>query len=70
MAQTNAKSEKEKMITGELYFAGGPELTEERNRAHALCFKFNKLKADDYEACSPEALVWSRDPTSYSFRDG
>ncbi|CAZ84090.1 unnamed protein product [Tuber melanosporum] len=35
------RSEKEKMISSELYFASSPELVEERERCKAACWRFN-----------------------------
>lgn len=35
------KSEKEKMLSGELYYAGDPELVNERDKARSLAFEFN-----------------------------
>ena len=35
------RSEKEKMIGSELYFAGSPELVQERERCKAACWRFN-----------------------------
>jgi hypothetical protein len=52
-----ASAEKEKMLKGELYFAGDPLLTEERDRAHELCFKYNKTKMDNFRV-EPGVLVW------------
>ena len=40
------KSEKEKMLAGELYSGSDAELTFERNRALDLCRRFNALPAD------------------------
>lgn len=38
------KSEKEKMMNGELYLAFEPSLLEERNRAKDLCFRYNQTQ--------------------------
>lgn len=46
------KSEKEKMLSGELYFAGDKELTAERLQARALLKKFNSLPEDQPEKLS------------------
>lgn len=35
------RSEKEKMINSELYYASAPELVEERERCRAACWRFN-----------------------------
>ncbi len=40
------KTEKEKMLAGELYLASGPELANERLNAKRLCRKFNALPED------------------------
>lgn len=40
------KTEKEKMLAGELYLASGPELTNERLNAKRLCREFNALSED------------------------
>jgi len=42
-----ARSEKEKMLAGELYFANDPELTAERHRAQHLLAPFNGTDAGD-----------------------
>ncbi len=44
------KTEKEKMLAGELYDAEDEELVADRERAKKLCQKFNNLATDDYEA--------------------
>ena len=41
------RSEKEKMLAGELYRAGGPELTGERQRAQRLLARYNSSASDD-----------------------
>ena len=41
-------SEKEKMLAGQLYNAGDPQLAEERNRAQILCQQYNQLNFLDY----------------------
>src|ERR1700693_287095 len=41
------RSEKEKMLAGELYFANDPELTAERRRAQRLLAQYNGTDADD-----------------------
>jgi maltose O-acetyltransferase len=42
-----ARSEKEKMLAGELYFANGPELAAERHRAQRLLAQFNATDGDN-----------------------
>lgn len=54
------KSEKEKMITGDLYYAGDPVLCEDRNKAHYLCAKLNKMKLDNPNGCTPQEMVRSQ----------
>ena len=44
------KSEKEKMLAGELYHALDPELTRERLRARELCRELNALPPGDEDA--------------------
>ena len=44
----NPLSEKEKMLAGQLYNAGDPQLTKERNHAHILCQQYNQLNFLDY----------------------
>lgn len=39
-------SEKEKMLTGELYFSGDKILTQERHRAKILCHQYNHSSPD------------------------
>jgi maltose O-acetyltransferase len=41
------RSEKEKMLAGELYRATGPELTGERHRAQRLLARYNTTEPDD-----------------------
>ncbi|MCP8967731.1 sugar O-acetyltransferase [Ectobacillus ponti] len=43
-------TEKEKMISGELYFPADQELTKDRERARRLVRKFNNTDETDYEA--------------------
>ncbi|WBL22945.1 sugar O-acetyltransferase [Zunongwangia sp. HRR-M8] len=43
------KSQKEKMLSGELYFAGDAELTKERMRARELIKKYNSIPEDQTE---------------------
>jgi len=43
------KSEKEKMLSGELYFAGDDELEKGRNAARALFLKYNSTSPDEKE---------------------
>src|SRR5215470_19525326 len=45
-----ARSEKEKMLAGELYFANDPELTAERHRAQRLLAQFNATDGDNPSA--------------------
>ncbi|MDA8216475.1 MAG: sugar O-acetyltransferase [Dehalococcoidales bacterium] len=45
----NAKSEKEKMLAGELYLAADPQLRAERQRAHGLTRRFNATSAEETE---------------------
>lgn len=44
---TSPKTEKEKMLAGELYKAFDPELVAERQRAKDLCFQFNATPPTD-----------------------
>jgi maltose O-acetyltransferase len=39
----NKQSEKDKMLSGELYFANDPELVDERKRAKSLCHRYNQM---------------------------
>ena len=60
------KTEKEKMLAGELYQAFGPELTEERLNAKRLCRKLNGIPEDLLEerrAVLMELLGTSRPET-------
>jgi maltose O-acetyltransferase len=41
------RSEKQKMLTGELYYASDPELVGERRRAQHLLAQYNSTRADD-----------------------
>ena len=41
------KTEKEKMLLGELYFSGGEELVSERKRASDICAKLNGILTDE-----------------------
>ena len=41
------RSEKQKMLAGELYNANGPELTNERQRAQRLLARYNASEPDD-----------------------
>lgn len=43
------KTEKEKMLTGELYFGSDPELTREREYARDLTYKFNNTSPNEKE---------------------
>lgn len=49
------KTEKEKMLAGELYFAGDPELAADRNRAKDLCFRLNQTRPS--ESMTREAIL-------------
>lgn len=40
------RTEKEKMLAGELYFAGDPVLKQEYRRAQRLCHLFNKMSSE------------------------
>lgn len=42
--QQTSKSEKEKMLAGELYYSFGPELFQERQRAKELVHEYNKSR--------------------------
>lgn len=44
------RSEKQKMLAGELYFANDPELTAERHHAQRLLARFNAIPSDDAAA--------------------
>ncbi|MFD2617804.1 maltose acetyltransferase domain-containing protein [Terrilactibacillus laevilacticus] len=43
------QSEKEKMIAGEYYYAGDPELVQDRTRARGLLRKFNNMSEENNE---------------------
>ena len=43
------RSEKQKMLAGELYIAADEELTEERNRARKLILAYNRSMPGDLE---------------------
>ena len=43
-------TEQEKMLSGQLYFAGVPELLAARKRAKELCQRFNRTAVQDPEA--------------------
>lgn len=61
------KSEKEKMLAGELYYAFGDELLRERNRAKHLCFELNQtspLETDKRRAIVKQ-LIPSADETTW-----
>ena len=49
MSEKPEKSEKQKMLYGELYNAGGEELTKERNYAKDLCYDYNNLRPSEKE---------------------
>lgn len=60
------KTEKEKMLAGELYQAFGPELVNERLNARRLCRKFNALpevQIDERRGVLAELLGTSRPET-------
>ena len=40
------ETEKQKMLSGQLYYAGDPELVAGRRRAKALCFRYNQSAVD------------------------
>lgn len=42
------RTEKEKMLAGELYNAGDPQLTEERRRARRLTREYNSTTEDEW----------------------
>ena len=42
-------TEQEKMLSGELYYAGGPELSSARQRAKELCQRFNQTAVSNPE---------------------
>ena len=42
-------TDKEKMLNGKLYFAGGDELTKDREKARFLTYEYNLLSPVDYE---------------------
>ena len=42
-------TEQEKMLSGQLYFAGGPELLAARKKAKELCQRFNQTAVQDPE---------------------
>ena len=61
------KTEKEKMLAGELYVAADPELTAERTRARQLTLRLNTADPADeaaYRAIAAELLP-NADPTVY-----
>lgn len=64
-------TEKQKMLAGELYYSGGPELTAEREKAHNAAFKYNSLRTTDPANCTPENLVcpWSTSETPHRSGD-
>ena len=43
-------TEQEKMLSGQLYFAGVPELLAARKRAKEMCQRFNRTAVQDPEA--------------------
>ena len=45
-------TEQEKMLSGQLYFAGGPELLAARKKAKELCQRFNQTAVQDPETIS------------------
>jgi maltose O-acetyltransferase len=42
------KTEKDKMLSGELYFGADPQLTRERERARSLTRQFNATTETEY----------------------
>lgn len=46
------KTEKEKMVLGELYRSDDPELVKDRCKAQQLCFEYNSLKHTGHEKCN------------------
>jgi maltose O-acetyltransferase len=49
------RSEREKMLAGELYNALDPELVTARNRARDLCQALNRSREEDVEGRRPAA---------------
>eukprot|EP00929_Paragymnodinium_shiwhaense_P102359 TRINITY_DN6556_c0_g1_i7.p1 TRINITY_DN6556_c0_g1~~TRINITY_DN6556_c0_g1_i7.p1 ORF type:complete len:153 (-),score=18.25 TRINITY_DN6556_c0_g1_i7:729-1187(-) len=60
MADT--RSEREKMLAGDLYRAFDPELEEARNWAHGLVEKFNDTRSADERSALLKELLGSYDP--------
>ena len=54
------KSEKEKMLAGELYFAGDDELEKGRIAARALFLEFNSIKPTEIKKKSPISIEGMR----------
>ncbi|KAI5783071.1 hypothetical protein FPQ18DRAFT_266934 [Pyronema domesticum] len=52
-ASSNRRSEKEKMMSSQLYMACDPELTADREICKAACFRFNNIAANPMNAISP-----------------
>lgn len=55
------KSEKEKMLSGELYFANDPQLVAERKRAKVLCHRYNQQVEDLDQKTLTELVGYSSD---------
>lgn len=53
---SDQRSEKEKMLAGELYFASDSELVNERRRAKALCNRYNQQQVMDLDADALQQL--------------
>ena len=51
------KTEKEKMLCGELYDSGDPQLKKERLRARQLCFQLNHLPPDELESIGQDLIA-------------
>jgi maltose O-acetyltransferase len=54
-------TEKEKMIAGELYMANDPELTKDRKRAKALCYRYNQQVEDLDKATLSDLVGYTTD---------
>lgn len=55
------RTEKEKMLSGELYLANDSQLTSERKRAKALCHRYNQQAVDLDRAALQELLGYATD---------
>ena len=52
-------TEKEKMLSGEMYDSSDKELKEERQRARRLCYKYNiELHPDDKERFKRSGMLF------------